>query len=119
MSEGGNMVVGVLFAGIGAACLALAMSVQRFALTTPPPVQVFCLELGQFTVWFMGLVIYWIANGLFAVALIFAPLALLGAIFTTLLVWNLFFGWYLLDETVTLIKAVGAGVIMVGVSLIG
>jgi len=113
------MVVGVLFAGVGAACLALAMSVQRFALTTTPPVPVLCLELPQFTVWFMGLVIYWVANGLFAVALIFAPLALLGAIFTTLLVWNLFFGWYLLGEQVTMIKAIGAGVIMVGVSLIG
>jgi len=119
MSEGGDMVVGVLFAGVGAACLALAMSVQRLALTTPQKVPILCLELPQFTVWFIGLLIYWVANGLFAVALIFAPLALLGAIFTTLLVWNLFFGWYLLDETVTMIKAIGAGIIMVGVSLIG
>jgi len=113
------MVLGVLLAGVGAACLALAMSVQRFALLTPPSVPFLCMQLPQFVVWFIGLVIYWVANGLFAVALIFAPLALLGAIFTTLLVWNLFFGWYLLDEEVTVIKGVGAGVIMVGVSLIG
>jgi len=116
---GGDIILGVLFAGIGAACLALAMSVQRFALVTPPPVPLLCFELPQFVVWFSGLLIYWVANGLFAVALIFAPLALLGAIFTTLLVWNLFFGWYLLDEKVTMIKAIGATVIMVGVSLIG
>merc|ERR1719513_505441 len=77
------------------------------------------MQLPQSVAWFIGLVIYWVANGLFAVALIFAPLALLGAIFTTLLVWNLFFGWWLLNEKVTVIKELGATVIMVGVSLIG
>jgi len=117
---GGEIVLGVLFAGLGAASLALAMSVQRYALVTPPPVPfIFGIKVGQFTAWFSGLLIYWVANGLFAVALIFAPLALLGAIFTTLLVWNLFFGWWLLNEKITLIKALGALIIMLGVSLIG
>jgi len=116
----GNMVLGILFAGLGAAALALAMSVQRYAMITVPPVQFICFQVKhQSLVWFCGLVIYWIANGLFAVALIFAPLALLGAIFTTLLVWNLFFGKWLLNEEVTLIKSLGAAFIMIGVSLIG
>jgi len=116
----GEEVLGVLFAGLGAAALALAMSVQRYALTTPPPVPCLCgLRLSQFSVWFMGLLIYWVANGLFAVALIFAPLALLGAIFTTLLIWNLVFGRLLLGEKLTLMKVLGALCIMVGVSLIG
>lgn len=117
---GGEIALGVLFAGAGAASLALAMSVQRYALVTPAPVPfIFGIEVGQFTAWFSGLLIYWVANGLFAVALIFAPLALLGAIFTTLLVWNLFIGRWLLNEKITLVKAIGATIIMIGVSLIG
>jgi len=117
--SGGEIVVGVLLAGAAAVFLALAMSVQRYALVTKPPVPMLMMQLPQSVAWFIGLVIYWVANGLFAMSLIFAPLALLGAIFTTLLVWNLFFGWYLLNEKITPIKAVGAVIIMVGVSLIG
>lgn len=120
MSSAGEVVLGVVFAGIGACCLALAMSVQRYALKTPPPVPfLFGSHLGQFWVWFCGLLIYWVANGLFAVSLIYAPLALLGAIFTTLLVWNLLFGRLLLGEHISMIKASGAMLIMVGVALIG
>ena len=94
MSSSGGTVFGVILAAIGACCLALAMSVQRYGLKTAPPVPFLCgKRLPQFWVWFSGLLIYWVANGLFAVSLIYAPLALLGAIFTTLLVWNLLFGW--------------------------
>jgi len=110
--------LGVLLAAIGACCLALAMSVQRYGLTTPPPVPFLGFKLAQFWVWFSGLLIYWVANGLFALSLIYAPLALLGAIFTTLLVWNLLFGRLLLGEKITYTKAAGAVVIMVGVALI-
>lgn len=119
MSSSEEVVLGVVLAAIGASCLALAMSVQRYGLKTPPPVPFLGFHLPQFWVWFSGLLIYWVANGLFAVSLIYAPLALLGAIFTTLLVWNLLFGWLLLGETITVIKAVGAMLIMVGVALIG
>jgi len=119
MSSSEEVFLGVVLAAIGACCLALAMSVQRYGLKTPPPVPFLGCHLGQFWVWFSGLLIYWVANGLFAVSLIYAPLALLGAIFTTLLVWNLLFGWLLLGETITVIKAVGAMLIMVGVALIG
>jgi len=119
MSFSEEVFLGVVIAAIGACCLALAMSVQRYGLKTPPPVPFLGFQLPQFWVWFSGLLIYWVANGLFAISLIYAPLALLGAIFTTLLVWNLLFGWLLLDETITVIKAVGAMLIMVGVALIG
>jgi len=120
MAGGGDVVFGVLLAGIGAMFLALAMSVQRYALTTPPPVPCLCgSEQSQFVVWFSGLLIYWVANGLFAVALPFAPLALLGGVFTTLLVWNLVFGKFLLGETITPTKIAGACLIMVGVGIIG
>jgi len=112
--------LGASLAGLGAAGLALSMSVQRHALVTPPPVvSIFGFTLSQCTCWFLGLTIYWIANGLFALSLLYAPLALLGAIWTTLLIWNLFFGWWLLNERLTFIKVLGVAVIMIGVSLIG
>jgi multidrug transporter EmrE-like cation transporter len=111
---------GAFLAGLGAVFLALSMSVQRYAMVTSPPIfYFFGITIGQCSGWFLGLVIYWIANILFAISLLYAPLALLSAIWTTLLVWNLLFGWWFLNEKCTIIKAIGITVIMTGVSLIG
>jgi hypothetical protein len=109
--------VGVILAAIGAVFLALSMSVQRYALTTEPPVPFLRCKLPRFWVWLSGLLIYFASNGLFAASLIFAPLSLLAGIFTTLLLWNLFFGKRLLNELLTPQKWQGAIVIMIGVVL--
>jgi len=115
--SGINMVYGILQAAIGAALLALGMNVQRYGMTTKPPVPFIKYKLPQFWVWLAGLLIYFVANGVYACSLLFAPLSLLAGIFTTLLVWNLYIGKRLLGEKLTPQKYQGAGVVMFGIVL--
>jgi len=63
------------------------------------------------------LLIYFVANGVYAVSLLFAPLSLLAGIFTTLLIWNLYIGKRVLNEELTPQKYHGAIVVMFGVIL--
>jgi len=115
--SGFNMIFGIILAGIGAALLALGMSVQRYAFTKDPPVPFLGYKLPPFWVWLAGLLIYFAANGVYAVSLLFAPLSLLAGIFTTLLLWNLYIGNRMLDEELTPQKFQGAFVVMLGVIL--
>lgn len=75
-----------------------------------------CVSLTRFKTWFVGLIIYGVANGVYAVALIFGPLSVLGGIFTTLLVWNMLFARLILHETLETPRVIGALVILVGVT---
>jgi len=111
------MVYGILLAAIGAALLALGMNVQRYGMTTDPPVLFLKYKLPQFWVWLVGLLIYFAANGVYAFSLLFAPLSLIAGIFTTLLFWNLYIGKWLLKERLTSEKYWGALVVMLGVVL--
>jgi len=109
------MALGIILAAIGAALLALGMGVQRYAFTKEPLVPFLGWQLPSFWVWLVGLLIYFAANGLYAVSLSFAPLSLLAGIFTTLLLWNLYIGKRLLNEELTPQKKYGAFVVMLGV----
>jgi drug/metabolite transporter (DMT)-like permease len=118
----GLLVLGIVLAACGGATLALAMATQRYALdvsvnrgkTTVP---LFGFFMPRNLVWFGGLVLYGGANGFYAVALLYGPLSLLAGIFTTLLIFNLFFARCLLGEVLTPPKIGGAVVILVGVVL--
>jgi len=111
------MVFGIILAAIGAALLALGMSVQRYAFTKDPPISFLGWQLPTFWVWLVGLLIYFAANGVYAFSLLFAPLSLLAGIFTTLLLWNLYIGKRVLNEELTRQKYQGAIVVMLGVIL--
>lgn len=110
------LLLGIFLALFGAASLALAMVTQRYALAYSEDNVPFCgSTLPRNIVWFIGLVIYGIANGFYAFSLLFGPLSLLAGIFTTLLIFNLLFAWYLLGEKLTPPRVVGAVVIFSGV----
>lgn len=115
--SGVDKAIGIVLAAIGAALLALGMSLQRYSLITKPPVPFLSYELPQLWVWLAGLLIYFAANGIYALSLLFAPLSLLAGIFTTLLIWNLYFGKRFLNEKLTIQKYQGAFVVMFGVVL--
>jgi len=73
------------------------------------------LTRGQ--LWTVGLIIYGIANGFYTFGLNFAPLSLCGAIFATVLVFNLAASHCVLGEAITKRKCIGCLVVLGGVLL--
>ena len=109
------MITGILLAFFAGAFIALSMVTQRYALAYETyKVPMLCLSLPRPVVWFLGLIIYGIANGLYAVATATAPLSLVASLFTLLLVWNLVFAKLLLGEHLTPPKLAGNGLIILG-----
>ena len=104
---------------LGAAIVvAYSMTLQRYALTHPgPKVPYFCIRVSPNLLWGLGIVVYTVWNGLYTASLIFAPLSLLGGIFTTLLVFNLLFAKVLLGEVLTRRKVAGCLVIFLGCTI--
>ena len=111
-----QIVLGIIFAVMAAACVGGAMPVQRYGLTYHKAhVPVFCCSLRKSAVWFLGLILYGIGNGCQAFSLTLGPLFLLGGVFTLLLVFNLVFARLLLRERLSLQKVSGALLILGGV----
>ena len=114
----GTVALGVLLALMAAAGIGLAMVTQRYGLSqTSGSLPVLCCRLSPSMTWFIGLVIYGLANGLQAMSLTFGPLFLLGGIFTLLLVFNLLFARLILKEPVTPNKVSGAVIVIIGVTI--
>ena len=117
-----------LFLGIilslGAGCLvALSMVTQRYALSHEdylvPVLKIW--RLPRPAVWFLGLIIYGAANGLYCMAQVCGPLSLISSFFTLLLVFNLVFAKLILGEELTKPKLAGAGLVLLGalISVLG
>lgn len=62
--------------------------------------------------------LYGAANGLYSPGLLFAPLSLMGSIFTLLLIFNMFFAKHILEEVLTPPKVAGSVIIVIGVSCV-
>jgi len=109
-------VFGGVLALVSGALLALSISVQRYALAHPSPkaMPLLCFRMPRPAVWTVGLVIYILANCLFAYSSTLAPLTLGGTMYTLLLVWNLAFASLLLKERVSRRNALGALFIVIG-----
>ena len=113
-----SVALGILLATCGAASLAFGMVIQRYALSQQSDHVHLCgVQLTKNTMWFMGLVVYGIANGFYAMSLLFGPLSVLAGVFTTLLVFNMLFAWALLGEKLTTPRVTGSLVILGGVVL--
>jgi NADH:ubiquinone oxidoreductase subunit 6 (subunit J) len=94
--------------------------VQRYALDPqneiePGKVSVFGSHYNRNVVWFGGLILYGGANGFYAMSLLYGPLSLLAGCFTTLLIFNLIFARCMLGEQLSVLKVLGAVVILGGV----
>lgn len=119
MSSAGIVVLGALLCVVAAVIMAASMTVQRYALAYPQLRVLFpggiSLTRGQF--WTVGLIIYGIANGFYTFGLNFAPLSLCGAIFATVLVFNLAASHFVLGEALTKRKCIGCLLVLGGVLL--
>ena len=115
----GAFVLGVVLATAAAAALAMSMVVQRYALASGEShVPLFGVPCRANVVWFLGLVGYGAANGLYVASLQYGPLALMASVFTLLLVFNCVFARCLLGEALTPPKVAGCVVILGGVCLV-
>lgn len=98
--------------------LGASMVTQRYALSYHSDRVPLCgTHLPRNIVWFIGLVIYGVANGFYAISLMYGPLLLLADVFTTLLVFNMLFARYFLREELTAPRVTGAVLILCGVVL--
>jgi hypothetical protein len=99
---------------LGAAALgACSMNIQQLSLTseTLPP-----LKKNLF--WFLGLVLYLISQLISVAAVGYAPLALVAALFTTMLFFDVIIARCFLKKTFTTQHMCGIGTIVISVTLI-
>ena len=88
-----TVVLGIFLAFSGGACLALAMVVQRYALSYPHPMVLIPktkYKVSKTAVWVIGLVLYGAANGLYALSLLYGPLSLLAGVLYTYTLYTLY-----------------------------
>jgi len=93
-----NSLVGIVLVLFACICYATGNCLQRYALLQPDGASVLgCLpkQVG----WLLGAIIYFSANGIYAIALTFAPVSVLAAVFSlTILVNATAAVWFLGDQ---------------------
>ena len=110
-----SLVVSIVLTVAGAAVLAYSMTVQRYGLAHPERYISLCgRRIHRLLVWFAGICLYGVANGLKVTAFNLGPFSVLGSVFTVVLVFNLLFARKLLGEALTWPKLLSSGTILVG-----
>lgn len=105
--------VGIILVLIACLCYSFGNNLQRYSLLRQPGELVFgCLNrnLG----WLLGACIYFSANGLFSVALSFAPVSLLSAVFSLTIVTNAACAVYFLGDKVPRLAYPGYFFVLLG-----
>jgi uncharacterized membrane protein len=110
---------GILLCELAAFTLALSMNLQRFALSVSDEWFADKKWRTRNSLWTLGLLLYALANGFYVCALSFAPLALMSALFATVLVFNALLAQMLRREELSLHDFVGLSIIVVGVAACG
>lgn len=114
-SDAISLIVSILLTIAGAAVLAYSMTVQRYGLAHPDRYIKLCgCKWHRLLVWFAGICLYGVANGLKVTAFNLGPFSVLGSVFTVVLIFNLGFARWLLRERITWPKVVSSATILVG-----
>lgn len=117
-ASAGGVILGVVLTLLGAFTLALSMTFQRYGLGAPTRrIPLFFgrgPRIHHELVWFFGLVLYGVANGLKVAAAPLAPWSILSSVWTMLLVFNLVIARFCLGELPTWPKVCGALAILLG-----
>ena len=117
-ASAGGVILGVVLTLLGAFTLALSMTFQRYGLVAPTRrIPLFFgrgPRIHHELVWFFGLVLYGVANGLKVAAAPLAPWSILSSVWTMLLVFNLVIARFCLGELPTWPKVCGALAILLG-----
>jgi uncharacterized membrane protein len=110
---------GILLCELAAFTLALSMNLQRFALSVSDEWFIDKKWRTRNSLWSLGLLLYATANVFYVCALSFAPLALMSALFATVLVFNALLAQLLGREELNMHDYVGLSIIVVGVAACG
>mmetsp|Transcript_16945 Transcript_16945/g.25075 ORF Transcript_16945/g.25075 Transcript_16945/m.25075 type:complete len:368 (+) Transcript_16945:86-1189(+) len=105
--------VGIILVLIACLCYSFGNNLQRYSLLRQPGERVFgCLNrnLG----WLLGALIYFSANGIYSVALSFAPVSLLSAVFSLTILTNAACAVYFLGDRVPLLAYPGYFFVLLG-----
>lgn len=108
-----NPFVGIVLVLLACCCYAFGNCMQRYSLLKPPGELVFGIfnrNLG----WLIGAIIYFSANGLYAVALSFAPVSVLAAVFSLTIVANAACARFLLGDTIPRMAYPGYALVLAG-----
>lgn len=109
-----SLIVSIILTIAGAAVLAYSMTVQRYGLSGPKYVKLCGCNWHRLLIWFVGICLYGLANGLKVTAFNLGPFSVLGSVFTVVLIFNLIFARWLLKETITWPKIASSATILVG-----
>ena len=110
-----ELVISIVLTIAGAAVLAFSMTVQRYGLAHEKAYIRFCgCNWHRLLIWFVGICLYGVANGLKVTAFNLGPFSVLGSVFTVVLCFNLAFARWLLKERITMPKMLSSATIVVG-----
>jgi hypothetical protein len=110
---------GILLCELAVFTPALSMNMQRLALSVSDEWFADKKWRTRNSLWSLGLLLYATANVFYVCALSFAPLALMSALFATVLVFNALLAQLLRREGLNIHDYVGLSIIVVGVAACG
>ena len=106
-----SVYIGVVLLEVSVCLIALGANIQRYALSRIPP------GTQQNLVWLGGLTIYFSANVIYTIALVFAPASLCATLVATIILANAITSRLLLKERLELVDFQGGAVITLGITV--
>ncbi|KAL1507740.1 hypothetical protein AB1Y20_007352 [Prymnesium parvum] len=117
MATAYEVYLGVVLLESSVCLITLGLNIQRLALSKIPPEQRFCgrrLSTQNF-VWFGGLMVYFCANIIYTIALVFAPASLCATLASTIILANGICSRFLLHERLYQADWQGGAAITIGI----
>lgn len=116
-SSSSSVATGVILTLCSCVAYSFGNNIQRYALLQPEGSKIFFNLLNRNIAWFLGACIYFSANGIYAVALSFAPVSVLSVVFSLTIVTNAGCAWWFLGDKVPVMAIPGYVLILVGAIL--
>lgn len=108
--------IGIILTLIACLCYSFGNCLQRYSLLRKEDEKVFFI-LHRNAGWFLGACIYFSANGIYAIALSYAPVTVLAAVFSLTIVTNSMCSVVLLKDSVPLMAYPGYILVLLGAIL--
>ncbi|CAB9512579.1 expressed unknown protein [Seminavis robusta] len=108
-----NSAIGIGLVLLACLCYACGNCLQRYSLLRKKGEKVFWV-LNRHVGWFVGAIVYFSANGIYSIALSFAPVSVLAAVFSLTIVANATCAWLVLGDQVPKLALPGYASVLAG-----